>query len=476
MALYTMVGAVVLVAAIALLVWNSGLLQRSMTALDVNGAKYTAADVQYYYSSIYKNYSGSYYFDPNTSVKKQVYDQESGQSWYDFMLDQAVQTLTNNTALAARAEAEGFALTDESQARLDSFLTQLDSGWAGGGFTSRAAFIKANFGPYMTYDRLTALARQEFLAADYASAQLEAADHPDADYEEYYKEHAGELDTFTYSQFTFRAAADTTDEQGNAIELTDEEKSAQLETRKAEQKALAEEFKTKLEGGADLDELASEYADRVYNAAPSRASTGASVSGAAFGEWLMDSGRKDGDVTIAESDSGMSYYYYVVVFEGRARDEDATHTVRHILLRAGDGSAQPTQEQLDEAEEKAQALLDEWKAGEATQESFAALAAANSADTGSAQNGGLIDEISPSSSYVEPFKDWAVDPARKEGDTGLVQSDYGWHIMYYVSTDDPVWRLDVAGALQQQDYQQLIDSACEGWSISQGMGMSFITA
>ena len=46
MAIYTVVAVVVVVAAVALMIWNSGLLQRNLTALDVNGTKYTAADLQ----------------------------------------------------------------------------------------------------------------------------------------------------------------------------------------------------------------------------------------------------------------------------------------------------------------------------------------------------------------------------------------------------------------------------------------------
>ena len=106
------------------------------------------------------------------------------------------------------------------------------------------------------------------------------------------------------------------------------------------------------------------------------------------------------------------------VFEDRLRDEEATHNVRHLLVRAGSASASetPTQEEYDQAEEEAARLLQEWKSGEATESSFAALVSANSDDTGSAQNGGLISNITPTSSYVEAFLNWSTDPARREGE------------------------------------------------------------
>ena len=64
-------------------------------------------------------------------------------------------------------------------------------------------------------------------------------------------------------------------------------------------------------------------------------------------------------------------------------------------------------------------------------DSFAALAKEKSKDTGSAADGGLISGITSSANYVESFRNWATDSSRKVGDTGIVESEYGYHIMYY---------------------------------------------
>lgn len=474
MAIYTVVAVVVVVAAVALMVWNSGLLQRNLTALDVNGTKYTAADLQYYYSSVYSEQAQQYLFNSAQPVKKQVYDETTGQSWYDHLMDLAVESLTNSTALAAKARSEGFTLTEESQSQLDSFLSQLNTAWIGQ-TTSREALIRANYGPYMTYDRLAELVGQELLASDYAQAKLDAIDHPDADYDAYYKEHADELDTVTYTYFLFRASVPSTDADGNPVELTDEEKASQLEFLKLDQHALADEVKAKLEGGADPEALAEEYKDQLYSSAVSRRSTGASVSSYVYGDWLLDSSRKAGDVTFSGQDLDGSANYYVVVYEGRTLVQETAHDVRHILIQAGNGS-NPTQAEYDEAETKAQSVLDEWKAGEATEDSFAALVSANTSDTASASSGGLYSNITASSNHEQAFLDWTIDPARKAGDTGLVKTGYGWHVMYYVASKDPVWKQTTASALRNQDYENLTASASQGWTISRGMGMNLISA
>ncbi|NBI66067.1 hypothetical protein D1646_04420 [Pseudoflavonifractor sp. 60] len=475
-AVYSVIAAAVVIAAVVLMILNSGLLQRSLTAVTINGFNYTVPELQYYYSTQYNNLASSYAFDSSTSVKKQTYDQETGQSWHDHIMELAIEDLTTDTTLAARAESEGYTLSQEAQDSLDSNLEQLNTMWVGYGATSRDAFIRAQFGAYMTYDKLVSLFHREVLASDYASAQLDAIDHPDSDCEAYYRENADNMDTIVYSQLAFRAYVPTQDEEGNPIEMTDEEKTAALEESKAEQKALAQEVEAKLRAGAEPEDLAEEYADQLYSSVASRRASGSNVVNSIYADWLLDSSRRSGDITITEQETVDSYFYYVARFEERLRDEENTNSVRHILIRAtGDvATSTPTQTQYDVAEEKAQELLDQWRAGEATEDSFAQLATDNTEDTGSRLSGGLISGINSSSNYVEPFRDWAIDPSRRPGDTELVKSEYGWHVMYYVSTDDPAWKLTALSALRSQDREQLETDVVQGWSASQGIGAGFV--
>lgn len=477
MMLYTAVAIAVVVAAVAAMFWRSGVLQRSMTALDVNGVKYTAADMQYYYSGIYSEQAQYYVFDTNTSVKRQIYDASTGQTWYDHLIDLAVQRLTRSTALAQQARDEGYVLSEEAQADLNATLAQMETAWISYGYANRDAFIRASFGANMTYDRLASLINLEYLASDYAQSRVESIEHSEAEYQAYYQEHADQMDTVTYAQITFRCVVPATDENGDAIERTDEERIAALEELKTGQKALAEEVQAKLNSGEDVEELIEEYTDRLYGSSSSSRATYSSLVYYPYCDWLLDSTRKAGDVTIIEDGSDTVYYYYVIRFDGRELDQEETHDVRHLLIQAGSSTinSEPTQEEYDEAEQKAQDLLDQWKAGEATEESFIALVTEYSEDTGSASSGGLISNITSTSSYVESFRSWAIDPGRREGDTGLVKSEYGWHIMYYVSTNDPIWKQTALAAFQNQDYEELADAAWQGWTVTRGAGLNFIS-
>ena len=111
--------------------------------------------------------------------------------------------------------------------------------------------------------------------------------------------------------------------------------------------------------------------------------------------------------------------------------------VRHILIQPegknDDGTY--TDEAWAAAEKKANDLLAEWKNGEHTEDSFAFMAAENSADPGSAENGGLYEDIYPGQ-MVDTFDAWCFDASRQPGDTGIVKTDYGYHIMYFSSTSE----------------------------------------
>ena len=66
-----------------------------------------------------------------------------------------------------------------------------------------------------------------------------------------------------------------------------------------------------------------------------------------------------------------------------------------------------------------------------TEDGFAALANENSKDGGSNTSGGLYEDVAKGS-MVAAFQDWCYEDGRQPGDTGIVQSNYGYHIMYFV--------------------------------------------
>lgn len=476
---YAVVGVLSVVLVAFLLVWNTGIIQRNAAAVTVDGEKYSAADVQYYLRSLMLQNGIS----STSSLKSMTMNSTTGETMYDYLKSQAVERLVTCAALDKQAAEEGFAMSDDTQAQVDDQLKQLEEQWVSAGYQSRDAFIRANYGPYMTYDRLVELFTRDMRVSEYSTQFSDGLSYSDADYEKYYQENANTLDEYTLTQFVFNATVDTVDADGNAIEMTDDEKAAALEQAKTEKQAQAQELQSKLEAGEDPAQLAQEYADQLTgDPSVSQVMSGSSVASASYAQWAQDTARQKGDVTLSEYDAGpSSYYYYVVRFEGRARNDENTATVRHILVAAeqDEGASEPTEDQYAAAKTKAEELLEQWKSGPATQESFAELAKANSADTGSAADGGLITDIYSGSGYVSTFTDWALDAARRPGDTGIVQntgsSVKGWHIMYFVGRDgDPVWKLTAKTAMENNDYTTWQNAAKDKVSYTTGLGLKFV--
>ena len=96
-----------------------------------------------------------------------------------------------------------------------------------------------------------------------------------------------------------------------------------------------------------------------------------------------------------------------------------------------------------------------------TEDRFAELAGANTEDTGSKDNGGLYEDVYPGQ-MVQTFNDWCFDAARKTGDTGLVETEYGFHVMYFVKhTDTYYWKTLAEEKYVETRLQTLLDEIYE---------------
>ena len=113
-------------------------------------------------------------------------------------------------------------------------------------------------------------------------------------------------------------------------------------------------------------------------------------------------------------------------------------------------------------------MLNQWKSGDATEESFAELANANSTDTGSNTNGGLYENVYPGQ-MVDTFNDWCFDTDRKAGDTGIVETTYGYHVMYFVGTSGQTYRdYQIENDLRTADMNTWFDNLAESYTVTMG--------
>ena len=127
--------------------------------------------------------------------------------------------------------------------------------------------------------------------------------------------------------------------------------------------------------------------------------------------------------------------------DGISKESGEVKDVRHILIAVEGGTENEdevmeyTDEEWEACRKEAQAVLDKWLAGEATEESFTELTYVYSEDTGSNTNGGLYENLDSESGFVQEFVDWYMDESRKPGDYGLIRTEYGYHVMYFVGSE-----------------------------------------
>ena len=125
-----------------------------------------------------------------------------------------------------------------------------------------------------------------------------------------------------------------------------------------------------------------------------------------------------------------------------------TVDVRHILIGVAPEDAE-NEEAWKAAEEKANAVLEKYLAGDKTSESFGELSKQHNEDPGSQANGGLYTGVMQGQ-MVPEFDAWCFDEARQDGDYGIVKTQFGYHIMYFAGRSPKlVW--------QQQAEQALVD-------------------
>ena len=208
--LYGVVGGVIAVLAIALLVWDSGFFQKRSTAVTIDGEDFGPAVVQYYYQQAYVNayygaMMGASTFDPNTDPADQMYDEEKGQTWRDYLLEQGIDQLTQVTMLCHAAEEAGYSMTALDESYLQLQLDSLDRSWrTSGNYANLKSYLKTNYGTFMDEDTFRGIAADRVLASSYQQSHQDSLTYSDEEVNAYYAEHTNDLDTFGYSVFTDR--------------------------------------------------------------------------------------------------------------------------------------------------------------------------------------------------------------------------------------------------------------------------------
>lgn len=497
--IYTAIGGVCAVAAVALLVWNglSGV-NKNSTAAVVDGVEYSVADMQYYYFNsytrnyyynMYSNYGAMFGYDGSKSDGAQWANEGEGQTYADVFREAALETLKQTSALCKAADEAGYTLSEAGQKQIDERLRQIDVLCAAGGYTRSTYFSQMGCTEKVFLRNLT----RDVLADEYLEKYAEGITYDDAALQAYYEENAAALDSFDYRVFTVDGSAPTRqDSEGKEITATDEEKTAAME----EARTRAYAAMTEIQAADDMEKAFTEAAPK-YVAESSKDSytnsdlslqkgvLGSNLSSTLSG-WLTHAGRQKGDMTVIENASGNGYQ--VVLFLDRYLLQDPTVNIRHILIMpetADDaqtnsaGAKIPTQEAMDAAKAELEGIMAQWEAGDRTAESFGELANQYSDDGGSNTNGGRYTYVAQGQ-MVPNFDAWIYDPARQSGDTGYVENSgddaryYGWHAIYFEGQEGPSWEGTAIQNKRNTDQSEWVDGLMENITAETAEGMEHV--
>ncbi len=487
--LYGTLGIIFVVVAAALLIYNSSFVTRSRTAVTIDGEKYTVAEASYYYGQAYQNFLSSdtaYYMmlqgmlSTSTPLSAQTYPYDTSMTWADYFKGQAVESMRFAHALKKAAADDGMKLEDEDLAEFDKTVASVKES-AETNNLSYSKYISNVYGSNVTTSVYESCLKDQMLASKYATQYRDSLTYTEDEIQDYYEENKNSYDVVDGAYVSISTAPETEkDEDGNTIEATDEEKAEALEAAKEAAQAILDGYKD----GGDLEKLAGDNGGTYYGSEETRYSSGTT------GDWLFDEARKEGDAAVLGADEESPSYLYVAVFHSRSRVEYPNYDVRHILITAdtlkaaesedtgsedtgsedtgsedtgsedtgGDTSGEDEEVPDEDIKAKAQEILDSW---DGTEDGFAELAKEWSED-GNAEDGGIYEDVYWGQ-MVSEFQDWCYADGRKAGDTGIVQTSYGFHIMYFVGYSDEVyWHYACNNALVSEAYSEWADEMVEG--------------
>ena len=490
---FAVIMAVILVIAIAAgsmqFYSNSGIRERKTIAYTVGDKEISSAELNYFFTDGVNNfmnqygpYASMFGLDTTKPLDQQVIDEESGLTWADDFINTARESAKSVYTLAAEAKAKGHSLTEEEKGYIDSAIENLESFAKVNGMGGAKKYLKAVYGNGADLDSYRAYLEASVLADSYRAAYAETLSYDDAKMREYEADKFDQYSSFSYNQYYLPASSflegGTTDEEGN-VTFTEEEKAASAKACEEAAKQLTGE---KITSSKDLDKAIAalpmnkdkeDAASTFYDHSDYRSMP------ADIAAWLADSARKEGDKTYiannstTENEAGESVTtvggYTVLLYQGRDDNQDLLPNVRHILVSYEGGTTDEngvttySDEEKKAAEEKAQDLLAQFESGEKTEEAFAALATENTTDPGSKENGGLYENVSRGQ-MVPTFNDWVFDDSREAGDTGVIATEYGYHVMYFCGDGSMSYRDSmIENELKQADmdtwYQGLMDAA-----------------
>ena len=413
------------------------------TYVVINGEKVNKVEFDYVYNTSKNNYItqyGSYlsYFGLDTSKDLSTQMYSDTLTWKDYFEQNAVESLKQNKALMAEAKAAGF--TYDTTDEYNTFKETIKTSAAAAGVSDKE-YVRSIYGSYATMSRIEEYVKNDMVMNAYYQKLQEDNAPSDDEIQSYYEENKATYDSVDYRLTTIEAdlptepteLADPVEETAADTTGTTDGTAATDTTQDTAYQPSDAEIAKAME---DAKVLADDAEQTVAKDGEAHENEKKSSVNYMISDWLFDDARKAGDTTVITNDN--SHCYYAVAFEKRYLDETPSADVRVII---------PTEDKNGEE------ILEEWKNGAATEDSFAELCKKYTQDTSAVENGGLFEQVTKTG-MTEELSNWIFDSSRQAGDTVAITVSDTTYVLYYIGQDQPEWKINIKNTLVSDTMSQ----------------------
>lgn len=422
---------------------------RDTMAVSVGEHTLSAVMLNYFYMDAvtdwYAKYGTSMGLDISKPLNQQILNESTGKTWADTFMEIALDNIKSTYALYDLAMANDFQLTPVQQRDLDLVIEDLDALieyytklYSSMGqtypYTSSADYLEAIYGLGSNAENYKEYTRVCTIASAYYDSYYESRNYTNQQLREYEKDKFAQYSSYSFTTYYVSIADYASAEEAKAA-------AQQLADGNYADKAAFDAAILALPINADAKDPA---VSESYSAVLYKQITTDYI------QWLAEEGRMPGDMGMIPREvtaDGKTTVkgYYVVRFDGVDNNTFFMKNVRHVLiafqggiLNTNTGETTYPENEKSKAQFEAEKLLMDYRAGSMTELRFADLADKNT-DEKNPPAGGLYADLHPG--VLPPVVEaWTFDPSRIPGDTTLVESDKGWHLLYFVGNSEITYR------------------------------------
>ena len=450
--------AVIAVLVAAVLTINTKAFRRNATAVTIGDTKFSIVDFNYFYYAEYYQYISRIYSEypgyaesmlPDTSKPLDAQYVSADETWADRIGNAALDTMTKVVATWEAGHEAGYTLSEDRAAQVDETYAAAEAQASMNGF-SLDNFLSRNYGKGITGKAWKELLLMTAYADEYQKKVKNDFSYPQDEISSYYSEHADDLDVYAIRSFYI---------SGNSYDNG-------MEGAKAAADAYAAGIRTE----QDMIDAARDFNAETYADDDSTLHYySGNALAAPYRDWVKDSGRRSGDVYVAENESHGAYY--VVSFVDRIDNDYPAASVLMISMFADAvnsdnyDTTQAYEEALavarDDLKGEAEEVLQEWNSSEKDMETFKILYDDHTENF--YFEDGVFDSYHKYE-YTQDMDAWVYDSSRKPGDAEIFAESDGdsYYFLVYQGMGGPYRDYLAESRLKETDFVAWETSVSEG--------------